>query len=778
MFNVGDFVICKTSEYRITNDTTLCIVGNVEDAERNGHMFVFALEGDKITTTGIGNKDFDMEYFDFKNMSAHVDYYQVEERSFKQITLEEWNQFKSENEHRVTFDKNAYYDKIVEYLNKKKGESNMTTTIEVPNTPVISTNLGEYNFTDAQKEKCISTMKKILDEYNHANSRDGLNTIWNEYTANKAGLAYLLSMHPNWDENVMGIVLENNYNRVTDEDAIKDFAKWLRLKLYKWCEERVYKVNGCTIDELIKSYRRLKNIYEKMIDLAYDYRKGMYPSKVTYEGMTLEEVKIEYERIASLLEEAKGGATYYGCDYYYLSRDNYDKAMYCDWFIDLICHYTNVEATEDFANSANERAKPFDKEKNGKIISLKAVAGQKTSRIVNKFFKNYGFDKIVEMRDVSYTDDHGVLHQVQKDFGWNKQFALYADAITPLEVKKWTIISVNPVDYLTMSFGNGWASCHTPDKENKRKAEGNYSGCYCSGTLSYMLDNSTLIMYTVRNEYKGREFCLEDKMNRCTFHIGNDKMVQGRVYPDGRKADAETSISGQMRAIMQKVIAECVNEANLWKVIKGTRICGDYTNSRGTHYRDYLHYNDCTISFLKRNGIMRNEDNIRIGHNPICPNCGEEHDNESILICNDCDNSGSYRECVRCGCRIDIENGDYVYDEDTGDYYCDSDCAFAYDCYYCENVNEYHSQDVYYDDYTGDYFYDDGCSDCVHISDFHYLNEEHAEMDGWVYIRDEWYRTGDSNIIECPHCGAWTFADEDECVECGESIREDEEEIA
>ena len=37
--------------------------------------------------------------------------------------------------------------------------------------------------------------------------------------------------------------------------------------------------------------------------------------------------------------------------------------------------------------------------------------------------------------------------------------------------------------------------------------------------------------------------------------------------------------------------------------------------------------------------------------------------------------------------------------------------------------------------------------------------------------------TSDTNVIECPHCGGWTLADRDECLECGELINEDEDEL-
>ena len=40
------------------------------------------------------------------------------------------------------------------------------------------------------------------------------------------------------------------------------------------------------------------------------------------------------------------------------------------------------------------------------------------------------------------------------------KFAKYADSINPIKVKRHTVLSVHPIDYYTMSFGNSWTSCH------------------------------------------------------------------------------------------------------------------------------------------------------------------------------------------------------------------------------------------------------------------------------------------------------------------------------
>jgi hypothetical protein len=119
------------------------------------------------------------------------------------------------------------------------------------------------------------------------------------------------------------------------------------------------------------------------------------------------------------------------------------------------------------------------------IPEVRVHVGEKTSRVVNKICKYLGYDK--------HTD-------------YNREFAKYADALSPMIIKRHTILSLNPLDYLTMSFGNSWASCHTIDKANKRRMPNSYEGQYSSGTMSYMLDPSSMVLYTVDAAYNGKEY--------------------------------------------------------------------------------------------------------------------------------------------------------------------------------------------------------------------------------------------------------------------------------
>lgn len=285
---------------------------------------------------------------------------------------------------------------------------------------------------------------------------------------------------------------------------------------------------------------------------------------------------------------------------YILTRSDYQKL---DWLDDIyrFTSYNSPFINEDFAAMINDR------------FPIKAVAGQKLSRVINKLCHYL---------------------EIDKDKDYNKEFAKFSDAVNPLTIKRHTVISVHPVDYLTMSFGNSWSSCHTIDKENIRCMSNSYHGAYSGGTMSYMLDETSVVFYTVDGKYDGNELELEPKINRNMFHIGEDKLIQGRVYPQTN--DDKNSIYEQFRNIMQKVIADCMGKPNIWKLKRGTCACAEVIESKGVHYRDYENFNDCNVSYLKLDNDSYNENEIIVGHEQICPCCGKVHKREDCIECEDC----------------------------------------------------------------------------------------------------------------------------------------------
>ena len=232
-------------------------------------------------------------------------------------------------------------------------------------------------------------------------------------------------------------------------------------------------------------------------------------------------------------------------------------------------------------------------------INATFVGGMKTSRAFNRFCTAYGVDKLPE---------------------YNRLFAKYSDMVSGLKRKVKFYISLNPLDYLTMSFGNSWSSCHTIDKENSRNMPSSYQGMHCGGTVSYMLDKTSFITFVHEHAMKHYE---DGKLYRNMFHYGNDVLIQGRVYPQGN--DGATDLYREFRKIVQDEFSELLGlKENVW--IRRNRSCGENTDTYGVHYADYLHFDGCNASYpSEMPHVARNI--VDIGHKRICPNCGKEVSN-------------------------------------------------------------------------------------------------------------------------------------------------------
>ena len=380
-------------------------------------------------------------------------------------------------------------------------------------------------------------------------------------------------------------------------------------------------------------------------------------------------------------------------------------------------------------------ARELDKE----IPDAHIHANEKMSRAVNKICTYLGFSKHPD---------------------YNKEFAKYADSLSPLKIKRHTILSINPIDYLLMSNGNSWNSCHDI-------YEG--GGCYSSGTISYMLDGTSMVFYTVDSSYNGTDYYSLPKINRQMYHFGEEKMVQGRLYPQSNDCGAKDAYDAY-RAIVQKIVSELFGFPNRWKVSRGTSNVTQYTSSYGTHYRDYCHFDQCTLSRVRDS---ENESSIEIGHAPICISCGEYHSCEESIDC--CNAEGRYT-CECCGARIDEDDVRWVGD----DPYC-YDCAT-----YCDVCGEYEinerttwidSEDRYVCEYCLEQYYT-RCEECGEWVRYDYTyHVESEDIEVCDYCRDnefeichgcgELVRNADTEMYD----GDWY------CPDCLERIKEEEEAV-
>ena len=550
--------------------------------------------------------------------------------------------------------------------------SRKNTDIE---TPTVMNKSWTVPMSDEYFEKEKRWAKDLLNEFDYSYSNYALDKIIHLWHENKQWMEVLFSKHPDWDPEHKMIVFKRDILRTRDQKGIIEACDWIKEKI-----------------------REQYNVGEKL-------RNG----------------------------EVNRGDVHYCWCMYSLIKD-YDIINAKMEAVNLLL-YTKQMVENEWVNNFNYLLRKLN------IPKWNIHTGQKASRIFTRFCKEIG---------------------IKQDDEFNKKQALYGDSINPCNQTFWVCISINLIDYWTMSFGKNWASCHTIDKENVRRGNGNYSGCYSSGTESYMLDPSTVIMYTVlvndkfRYDHDERDFMFANKHRRCVFYIGEDKIIQSRVYPDGRDG-GEEGIGKTFREIFEEVISTCLGVENKWKYVGGTSTASNMIEDYGTHYRDYRSYSDVGTAFLKRKGVLKNKKSIIVGHDPICPDCGNTHDFEDNILCRSCAGEYDYF-CDQCGEGINSEIDDYVRVDDH--YFCCSDCVEMYGYRYCYNIDEWIYEDDEYlfrDENTGEYFYDSDGDHIVTEDGCDYMNEYNASHDGYreEHVTGEW--VCEDELYYCHNCGHWFY---------------------
>ena len=529
-------------------------------------------------------------------------------------------------------------------------------------------------------EELREAMRNLLNDYEYDNdcpydpSDHALDKIIVEWHENKSPILEWMSRHPNYNGKGQ-IVLTEEYNRNYDKETVYSFLQRIDLQL----------VDVPNTVTLMAPTDGVPSCF--------------VPSMREFVGQTTE---ITFREEFSSLFHVAADRSHWWWDAccFEETHEQAERIVKAKQFFnnnDFIMQYADEDLTERF---------------NAAFPWLSVHEGQKVSKVFRRIFKELGVDK---------------------EPWFNAEWPKFADALNPLKVTRYTIISVNPLDYYTMSFGNDWQSCHTIDKTQKRHHRGqDYSGCFSSGTESYMLDGTSIVVYIVDRSYDGNEFELQPKLSRQMFHIGEDKIVQGRLYPQDNDSGAEETYR-QIREIVQRVYTECNDVPNGWIIKKGTEACGNVINSHGTHYPDYWHFDNCNVSYLKNEkGEAKNTNHIHIGHLPICPQCGCEHGEEEYLVCEDC-RDGGYT-CDNCGCHIYRDNDERV--EVDGYVFCDYDCAENYGYVYCENINEWcHREncDVFYNDCREAWCY----GDWVASEDGFTCFEDEMEGAGFIWNEED-----------------------------------------
>lgn len=318
------------------------------------------------------------------------------------------------------------------------------------------------------------------------------------------------------------------------------------------------------------------------------------------------------------------------------------------------------------------------------------------------------------------------------------------------KIKGTLCFSVHPLDFLSSSENSyNWRSCHALDGE------------YRSGNLSYMLDETTFMVYLKGADNKrlpafgGVEW--NSKKWRMLIHASTDDelMFAGRQYPFNSKPGIDTVLNIYNNLIISEVRQDPFSYHHVkyggWRADyvdgyvpfdaaadtppyeldgKYFVFCGKLLEINQVVKESFntLNYNDVLkstcytypyyailnpYSHHSTDHILSNP--IFIGEEVTCLHCGQEVVlNPETMRCDECEITYGFEEndtygcCSCCGARIYIDDAICVGDE----YICDS--CYETQCFVCDYCGEvyFNSEKMYV---PGKHEDDDGswyCKDC------------------------------------------------------------------
>ena len=422
--------------------------------------------------------------------------------------------------------------------------------------------------------KLYDDVCNLLSLYGHNYAEEGICTLLDTFFTNKEPLINLLSTSKNYLGD-MRIVTK------------KPFAR---------------SINGREVEYTVRNIERIVQGGD-MLQHVDENGKSLFDYLLVGSNcMTLDDVPTQEEQNAKI--------------------DKLRKFSYSD----LATKASAVRRSAFFSHMENFRYINYSTLQNDIVIedgkkNIVLKAGTKTSRALNKVCHYYGVDTLHPT--TAQISEHGV--PVEKTvYPYDKAFAAYADTVSELTRKLYFIISVNPLDYLTMSNGVSWNSCH-------RLGGGQYQG----GTLSYMLDKTSMVTYVVTD--------LEEsvhntpKVYRQMFHYDQGLFMQNRLYPQGN--DGATNLYTKFRDLVIEEFNPLIKENGQWDVEVGSDPCYNHTDSCGVHYKDYNSNPSCAIFYPVSCRDKVREQIMTVGHTGICLCCGKKYTSSSRL------HHSSTREC-------------------------------------------------------------------------------------------------------------------------------------
>ena len=284
---------------------------------------------------------------------------------------------------------------------------------------------------------------------------------------------------------------------------------------------------------------------------------------------------------------------------------------YTFWGVNPQDRFHKAMAKIKFASSPffTEKDKELVDEINSINPEYKIHYTGKLSKVILKICKEEGLDKMPD---------------------FEKRYAKLSDEISPKREIITEVISLNPVDFLSMSGGNSWSSCHNI-----------FDGEYMAGTLSYMLDDVSFVYFQIPNDTPEEEIHTVRKLKRQMWMYSDQVLASSRLYPQSNDTELAKNVYEDIRNTVLDTFSKCLNVQdykNPWLTsysqAKKILVSGEGSAA----YPDWEEYNPgskfCTISKLRTRAIPI--PTIWVGTYPRCINCGREFEETDRIICSSC----------------------------------------------------------------------------------------------------------------------------------------------
>lgn len=255
-----------------------------------------------------------------------------------------------------------------------------------------------------------------------------------------------------------------------------------------------------------------------------------------------------------------------------------------------------------------------------------------------------------------------------------------------------TIISVNPLDFYTMSHGNSWTSCHSIRDE----------GCHLAGCLTLANDETSILVYTLTdNDYNkairtNDDFYNYNKLSRWTAHISDSAIIINQGYPHKTLYGLET-----VKEILKPFLSDDFKSCSIDDIDIYSRDNLGYPDWRNTNNMLTLSTEDPKIVIGKKAYFINDDAFLK--------------DFELIFRRGE--------RCYECGDFIDEDDETLTYIHNIDGCVCSS-CYTELDCYYCRYherhfSEQYHRGESFIDIYGHQYnidtphFHCDNCNGII-----------------------------------------------------------------